>query len=89
MILSGRTGPLRCNYNNYVHLFFQKEILCIEILDHHKTQEMGAQSMECLLLDLFQCLSNQNIRLRSKQGINLWTCFAFTSSRVTTKPVSG
>ena len=54
MILSGRTGPLRCNYNNYVHLFFQKEILCIEILDHHKTQEMGAQSMECLRLDLFQ-----------------------------------
>ncbi|KMT11108.1 hypothetical protein BVRB_5g111900 [Beta vulgaris subsp. vulgaris] len=27
---------------------------------------MGAQSMECLLLDLFQCLSNKNRRLRSK-----------------------
>lgn len=29
-----------------------------------------------LLLDLFQCLSNKKIRLRSKQGINLWTCCA-------------
>lgn len=73
----------------YVNLLIPKEIPCIEIAGWIIIKHRKWQSMECLLLDLFQCLSNQNLRLRSKQGINLWTCCAFTSSRVTSKPVSG
>lgn len=77
LLLFGRTRPLRSHSSLCESLYPQgnPHALRQQVGSSSKTG-MGAQSMECLLLDLFQCLSNQNCRLRSKQGINLWTCCA-------------
>lgn len=58
LLLSGRTRPLKSHYFLCESLYPKGNPMHWDSrLDHHQTQE-------CLLLDLFQCLSNKNRRLR-------------------------